>query len=126
MQISSSLSKPTQLIEARKMNEGTPLDWILTHANAAQIIEAAKDHNLPNQMVEYVKERDLDEDTDCVQLLICKSAPFIWGMQKTLNTSNDKSSKGPQILYNNLPTVDQVAEHEETCESKHPYCLIYY
>ncbi|KAK5643669.1 hypothetical protein RI129_007514 [Pyrocoelia pectoralis] len=126
--ISTTLSKPppSQLTEARKLKAGTPYDWVLNNSNLADIIESAKQDDLPENIVNYIKERGLEEDTDCIQLLLCKAAPLIWGMQKTVNSSHENMPKGKAVLFANLPTLEEFADYGDICEKKHPYCLIYY
>ncbi|KAF5302165.1 hypothetical protein FQR65_LT08588 [Abscondita terminalis] len=126
--ISSSLSRPvpSQLTAARKLNHGTPYDWIINNSHVSDILGTAKHSDLPSNIVEYIKDRGLDEETDCLQLLICKSTPLIWGMQKTVNSSIDDIPKGKAALFANLPSIQEFADYGDLCENKHPYCTIYY
>ncbi|KAB0799105.1 hypothetical protein PPYR_06985 [Photinus pyralis] len=126
--ISSTLSKPppSQLTEARRVKDGTPYDWVLNNSNLAHILESAKGDDLPENVVGYIKDQALEEDTDCIQLLLCKASPLIWGMQRTVNSSHENVPKGKAALFANLPTLDEFADYGDTCEQKHPYCLIYY
>ncbi|KAJ8945411.1 hypothetical protein NQ314_009249 [Rhamnusium bicolor] len=87
-------------------------------------ISSAKDHKLPEMVIEYIKERSLDEDTGCIQLLICKSSPFIRNMQKSINDRSSNSTKGYKALFAYLPTVEEVSENGDSCEIKYPYCSI--
>lgn len=102
------------------------MEWMLNNSNVVDMLSDIKDKDLPINIVEYIKERGLDEDTDCIQLLVCKTAPLIWGMQKTINSTTKEAVKGRKALYSNLPTVEEFAENGDACEKKHPYCLIYY
>ncbi|KAJ3630560.1 hypothetical protein MTP99_011752 [Tenebrio molitor] len=122
--ISSSLSRPSlpQITEARGMRSGSPLDWMMSSPQVIRMFSHIKDKSLPDHIIMYIKERALDEDTDCVQLLVCKGAPFIWGMQKVLDNS---TVKGAKSLYAHLPSLDEVVEHADLCDKKHPYCFVH-
>lgn len=118
-----SKAPPSELTSARDLN-GTPLEWIMDNSEVVGLLEHAKNNSLPNKIVNYIKERSLDEDTDCIQLLICKISPFVWGMQKAVGENNNR--KGNGILFEHLPTADDVANNGDICEKKHPYCIIHY
>lgn len=106
--------------------EGTPLDWMMSTTQVIQLFENIKDKGLPQEIIMYIKERSLDEDTGCVQLLVCKSAPFVWGMQKVLDRSTNRTTKkGFKSMYGYLPTLEEVIDHGDACDKKHPYCLIH-
>ncbi|EFA01551.1 hypothetical protein TcasGA2_TC007112 [Tribolium castaneum] len=125
--ISSSLSRPSvpQLTEARATREGSPLDWMMGSPEVIRMFSHIKDKELPNHIVMYIKERSLDEDSDCVQLLVCKSAPFVWGMQKVLDGNTNSSVKGTKSLYAYLPSLEEVIDYADDCDKKHPYCFIH-
>lgn len=82
-----------------------------------------KDKDLPEKIVLYVKEKS-SEETDCLQLLICKGAPFVWGMQKALDHGVNASVKGGYTLNTYLPSLEEVIDHGLRCEEKHPFCII--
>jgi hypothetical protein len=111
-----------QITEARGTRGGSPLDWMMSSPQVIRMFSHIKDKNLPDHIIMYIKERALDEDTDCVQLLVCKGAPFIWGMQKVLDNS---TVKGAKSLYAHLPSLDEVVEHADLCDKKHPYCFVH-
>ncbi|RZC38635.1 uncharacterized protein BDFB_008946 [Asbolus verrucosus] len=125
--ISSSLSRPlvSQINEARTLRDGSPLDWMMSSSEVIQMFSHIKDKELPNHIIMHIKERALDEDTDCVQLLICKTAPFIWGMQKVLDVNENSTVKGPKSFYAYLPTLEEVTHHADGCDKNHPYCFIH-
>lgn len=109
------------------MRPGSPLDWITTNPSGqiSELITAAKDPTLPERIVEYLQERTTDEETGCVQLLVCKSAPFLWGMQKAIGKNSPTSyATGTTGMYKYLPTLEEVANHGDDCEEKYPTCLL--
>ncbi|KAJ3657921.1 hypothetical protein Zmor_009697 [Zophobas morio] len=124
--ISSSLSRPrvSQITEGRTLRDGTPLDWMMSSPEVMRMFQHIKDRDLPDHIIMYIKERALDEDSDCVQLLICKGAPFVWGMQRVLD-GNSTTVKGAKSLYAFLPTLEDVIDHADTCDRKHPYCFVH-
>lgn len=126
-QISSSLSKPSppELIHARELPSGTPLDWISKNTALADIIEAAKDPELPENLITNIKDQTSDEETGCIQLLLCKSSPLLWGMQRAINGSAPKEeATGTSAMFKYLPNLDELAEHGDKCEEKFPTCYL--
>lgn len=90
----------------------------------SDILLDAKNETLPDHIIEYIKERSVDEETDCIQLLICKTKPFIWGMQKAV--TDGIAAKGAIGLFSHLPSINEVADYGDSCEKQHPYCVMYY
>lgn len=87
----------------------------------------SKDPALPEKIIEFLRERTADEETGCVQLLICKTAPFLWGMQEALN---EKMAKGDQIsgaggMFKHLPSKKEVEDYGDICETKFPACVLH-
>lgn len=78
------------------------------------------DRELPDEVIRYIRERNLDEDTGCLQQLICKSSPFVWGMQKALT---GKQSRGRNVFFAYFPDLKEVEEYADKCERKYPYCF---
>ncbi|XP_045479645.1 uncharacterized protein LOC123684430 [Harmonia axyridis] len=116
-------SKPFLSSEVKNLPIGSPLDWIREKPEIKSKMSYMTNPDLPNDIVEYIKERSLDENTDCIQLLICKTAPFIWGMQKSLKDENSKVS-GIAALFQYLPTSEEFLSNGDRCEKLHPYCFL--
>lgn len=106
------------------------MDWFTNNQKLKKLIESAKDENLPEKIIGYVQDRASEDDTACIQLLICKTAPFIWGMQQSLNvspSSKPKSKKKEKLkasdpMFKTLPTMENVIENGDQCEDKYPMC----
>lgn len=96
----------------------------MNNKKLTELIDYAKDESLPDHIIENIKEHSLDEETDCIQLLICKTKPFIWGMQKAI--IDGIIGKAKLGLFSNLPSMHEVTEHGDSCEKKHPYCPLHY
>jgi hypothetical protein len=83
-------------------------------------------------VIRAIQERYTDDETGCVQLLVCKSSPFVRGMQRAvralLNNEEDAkswSSLTPiQRMYSDLPSADEVTEEGDQCEERFPACHI--
>lgn len=65
----------------------------------------------------------MDEETGCIQQLICKSSPFIWGMQRALSFKANEQSKGRNALFAYFPNMEEVETYADECEKKYPYCF---
>lgn len=91
-------------------------------------MDAAKDPNLADNLIENLKERTSDEQTGCVQLLICKASPFLRGMQKALEKKEDavpeRKISGASKMYQHLPSMEEVADNGDSCEEKFPTCYL--
>ncbi|PSN49101.1 hypothetical protein C0J52_13635 [Blattella germanica] len=75
-------------------------------------------------------ERFSDEESGCIQLLVCKSSPFVWGMQRSvralLSKEQDRARRLTPIqrMYNHLPSVKEVTEVGDHCEHRFPACTV--
>ncbi|KAJ8945426.1 hypothetical protein NQ318_009882 [Aromia moschata] len=95
-QISSSISlkPPSQITKGRRSEVRQSLfDWVVNKEGISEIMSDVKDENLSSKVIEYIKERSLDEDTGCIQLLLCKSTPFIRKMQKSISDRGSSNGK---------------------------------
>ncbi|KAJ8922888.1 hypothetical protein NQ315_007924 [Exocentrus adspersus] len=126
LRISSAihLKRPSRITYEKKTDTGSLFDWVLSNTAVEDLLTNAQDEKLPEKVIEYVKDRSLDEDSGCIQLLICKSAPFISKMQKSIKERSRNSTLGYSALYKYLPTVEEVSDHGDDCEKKFPYCII--
>lgn len=126
-------------------------DWILDQSKKnpflSQQMNAMLDKELPERILNYIDEGD-DNDrkmqTDCIKMLICKSAPIIQGMQRAVakqingkesetiasdenssnrNSKNDDSQMNAFFKY--LPSVDEFRDYGETCENRFKSCKIF-
>ncbi|GJQ64997.1 hypothetical protein Trydic_g7159 [Trypoxylus dichotomus] len=129
--ISTSLGKvspPPALSDerAREIKDGDPFQWLSNNTHLADVIHHIQNKNLSEYVINYIKEHSLDEETDCVQLLICKLSPFIDGMQKSLQQNGKSEDSGKKVLFKYMPSVEDVSEIGERCEENHPYCRLVY
>lgn len=132
--------------------------WILERSKSndflSQQLDVMLDRSLPERLVSMVDNGNNDEiisneRTDCIKQLLCKTAPFIWGMQKAvtsqMNNSNaditetDESAKinektatvdddvdeRTSIFFKYLPTTDEFKDHGITCEDLYKQCKLF-
>ncbi|KAG5862411.1 hypothetical protein JTB14_001212 [Gonioctena quinquepunctata] len=122
---SISLTPPSQLVQSRDISEESPMDWMLGNSAVSDLLSDTKDQKLPDRVIEYVTEKSMDEESGCMQLLICKTTPFIEGMQRAISsTANGGYMKKQDIPFRYFPTVDEVADNGDRCEKKYNYCRI--
>ncbi|CAG9764152.1 unnamed protein product [Ceutorhynchus assimilis] len=74
--------------------------------------------SLTEYVMEYVKERLDDDKNGCVQLLICKIAPFVWKMQNYF-FNNDTNSENENIIFSFLPSRAELLEQSQACGNKY-------
>lgn len=128
-------------------------DWILDQSRKnpflSQQINAMLDKELPERILNYIDEgddNDREMQTNCIKMLICKSAPIIQGMQRAVskqingeesatiepndnaNTSDGAPKHGASQMnafFKHLPSVDEFRDYGETCEHRFKSCKIF-
>lgn len=146
------MKTPTRrsLDDASTQSIGYPFNWLLEHKDSNQPlfdqIENARDKNLPQNLVESIADGignligNDNEQTDCIKLLVCKSAPIIWGMQRAIteriqnnddsadetnqNNVNDNNPNSNKIdeYFRHLPNVTEFKNHGDSCELRYKGC----
>lgn len=132
------------------------INWIYnqskTNAFLSQQIEMMLDRNLPDRIVQLVDDGNADatalprQSTDCIKQLLCKTAPFIWSMQRAvsakINTdpnseasetnaadddADDFSGDGDRLktFFKHLPNSKEFMKHGETCENQYNVCKLF-
>ncbi|KAI4462816.1 hypothetical protein MML48_4g00006126 [Holotrichia oblita] len=129
--ISTSLGKtapPPSLSDerAREIKDGDPFEWLSNNTQMSDVIRYVQDKNLSEHIIEYIKEHSLDEETDCIQLLICKLSPFIDSMQKSLQPKGENEDSGKNVLFKHMPSIENITTIGDKCEENHPYCRLIY
>ncbi|KAM7356670.1 uncharacterized protein ACRADG_002322 [Cochliomyia hominivorax] len=113
----------------------TTVEWFLQNSSGKMksILEQATHNNLADKLTEmiaiYVAEHG--QQGACLKMLVCKSSPFIWGMQKSIRKYVDpKDEKAENIedeisgnrllnvknFFTHLPSIDEYREYGEKCE----------
>ncbi|KAK8728588.1 hypothetical protein OTU49_009033, partial [Cherax quadricarinatus] len=93
------------------------------------ILKEAQDPRLPRVIIEKLASATGD-DTACLQLLVCKMSPVVWGLQRSLKQTlqartidHDAPYSGIfQTVYSSLPALDNFIEFSESCEQQFPAC----
>lgn len=92
-------------------------------------MRAAQEKALPDKLIELLQDSATGE-TDCVQLLICKTGPIIWSMQKALITSptlKEWSKMSPlERMFSYFPSLEDLSENSATCDKRFPSCKLRY
>lgn len=135
------------------------IGWVLEQRKNSPFlskhIDAMLDKNLPERLINIVDNGDGRDDTstdtsiDCVKQLLCKTAPFIWSMQKAVSsqmnnsgtettttddTFNDNAKSAEtsanddnhmNVFFKYLPTFDEFKNHGVTCEDQYRQCKIF-
>lgn len=131
-----------------------PFGWMLQQQDSSQALdqqlEGARDTNLPERLVESIANGLLGfaesrgEQTDCIKLLVCKSAPIIRGMQRAITERIDGSSnangkdedgqgattENPNAnrideYFKHLPDVTEFKNHGDSCETRYADCKVF-
>nr|CAI5859253.1 unnamed protein product [Callosobruchus analis] len=128
MSSSLSLKQPpnTPPTQRAAPNQEDAYESMMKNPDVAETFGYAIDRDLVENVIEYVKERSLDEETGCLQLLICKSRPFFRRMQQIIAARRGNSTQFFQDETNGyFPNIDEVADYADACERRHPYCNIW-
>lgn len=141
--------------EAKSIWDDT-IGWIVEQSKSStflsQQLDAMLDKDLPERLVNLVDNGNDDEtarneNIDCVKQLLCKTAPFIWSMQKAvstqMNASESETSETDEAPSDNvknastdddyrmnaffkyLPSVDEFKNHGLTCENQYKQCKLF-
>ncbi|XP_024082947.1 uncharacterized protein LOC106670156 [Cimex lectularius] len=106
--------------------QGNPLTWTFIDFpnEARELVRAAQEKSLPERLIKLLRDGATGE-TDCVQLLLCRSSPIIWAMQKSLYKPPDPS--WPRLMplermFAYFPTLEEILQHAATCNVRFPSC----
>lgn len=116
------------------------MDWILNNPNESlgNLLKQIRDRNLPQSLINMVGKIEPESgDGDCIKLLLCKGAPFIWGMQKAITQKIDgvpsddvddeatkKNDRVAQMLKH-VPDLNEFKIHGDACETRYNNCKIF-
>lgn len=127
--------------QPRMLKDGTPIDWILQNPSRKikRILKDATNTNLADKLTNMIENSETEIGQGaCLKMLVCKSSPFIWGMQKSIKKrieTNDKDEESAassnsedlnensenrlfnvQHFFTHLPSINEYREHGEKCE----------
>ncbi|XP_050706242.1 uncharacterized protein LOC126991546 [Eriocheir sinensis] len=131
--ITSSLvgDKLNEIPESRD-SETSVLNWFMRGdpTKVEAMLKEAQDPGLPRAIINKLA-RATGDDTACVQLLVCKMSPLVWGLQRSVAVSQAKArSTDPdvtrpglmEVLYDALPPLNTFVTFSESCENQFPAC----
>lgn len=90
--------------ERRAVSPGTPLDWLLENKSTSfsKLLVDVRDANLPQRVIDLVGTlEEKSGDADCLKLLVCKSAPFVAGMQRAISGKLEEGDDGTAVVGSN-------------------------
>lgn len=127
--------------QPRTLRAGTPIDWYLENPDEGmrRTLDDALDTRLTDritEMIEYVEKRDGGQG-GCMKLLMCKSSPIIWGMQRSVservtgkaaNTTDGSASRkekvqpkkifSTNVFFAHFPTIEEFHKHGVVCDER--------
>ncbi|XP_063845842.1 uncharacterized protein LOC135091802 [Scylla paramamosain] len=129
--ITSSLigEKVNEIPESRD-SKTSVLSWFMRGdpAKMDAMLREAQDPGLPRAIIQKL-QRATGDDTACVQLLVCKLSPVVWGLQRSVAVSQARSRDPDtppmglmQTLYEALPPLNTFVNFSESCEHQFPKC----
>lgn len=128
-----------------------PFDWIVEKQTAdndlSSHLEALQHRDLTERAVRSIDDGNGRNatNTDCIKLLLCKSAPIVWGMQRAVaqqmkakssdydnrddvddeDFDENQSGNGINAFFKHLPDVEEFKNHGDACEAQYKSCTIY-
>ncbi|EDW80119.1 uncharacterized protein Dwil_GK23832 [Drosophila willistoni] len=125
--------------QPRSLPLGSPIDWFLErppNGHTKQLLNQIMDSELPERIVDMIESKESSQtgnEAACLKLLMCKSSPIIWGMQKSLKkrlsgisesemddyNQGDNSYFNTGVFFKHLPTMDEFREHGSSCEIRY-------
>ncbi|XP_050298532.1 uncharacterized protein LOC126737595 [Anthonomus grandis grandis] len=108
--------------ESPDISMENPFDWIWQNQEIANRVSLLTSKDLSENVLNYIKENSQNEETACVQLLICKISPFIWKMQDALTKENSLGEGYTSVLFHFIPTREELKKQSEICEKRFPFC----
>ncbi|XP_037928949.1 uncharacterized protein LOC119663417 [Teleopsis dalmanni] len=126
--------------QPRKLRDGSPVDWFLENPNEKmkQLLTEITDKNLSDKVITMIEEKETEPgQAGCIKMLMCKTSPIIWGMQKSVNERLNKNSTNEvntkdrdaqqdfnaKALFKDLPSLSEFRAHSDICEKRYgSYC----
>ncbi|XP_012278855.1 uncharacterized protein LOC105698838 [Orussus abietinus] len=97
-----------------------PMKFITENKNERiqRLLRQAQDLELPNQLIDRLD----GFDSSCIRLLVCKSSPVIWAVQRSLTNETGHKSRG---ISSWLPRIEEFEDNSESCEIRHRDCELF-
>ncbi|XP_023349528.1 uncharacterized protein LOC111718221 [Eurytemora carolleeae] len=97
-----------------------------------EIQEGLLNEELVDNMIETLKD-NTGSTTSCVQLFLCKMAPFVQSVQKAVNSTSEefeyRSMYGSSVamvgsIWENAPNMEEFSQLGHTCQNRFPSCQL--
>lgn len=93
-------------------------------------MKSVRQRELPQRLVDIVAELEARPgEADCVKLLVCKSAPIVWGMQRSVGDLIDGVVEGTDEerdrldgFFRYLPEMNEFRANGGQCEERFKKC----
>lgn len=128
--------------QGRSLDYNYPLNWMIENQSGnegvSKQLSDLRDKGLVERLARDINGSSAKEgNTDCVQLMLCKVAPIVWGMQKAVFNREDiggvdggeekEKTQGNRLdsYFKHLPEVDEFKHHGDVCEERYTKCKVF-
>lgn len=116
----------------RSVREGTPFGWTITdhQRKLPSLIAGAQDNKLLEYLVEPISTmQQSTTDGECIKLLLCKTAPFVWRMQDAVMKSiqgqaDEDRQQTDGSPFNILSVWKEYKQHSKFCQRRYSHCNV--
>lgn len=119
-------------------------DWILDTQSPVLhgLLATVRDRRLPGRMIAAIGAMETRPgEAACIQLLLCKCSPFLWGMQRSIgerideranpdepidnggDVMADKSPNRMDGFFRHLPAMEEFRRNGVECEQRYGECF---
>ncbi|CAD7006642.1 uncharacterized protein LOC105664882 [Ceratitis capitata] len=127
--------------QPRALREGTPIDWYLENPDEGmrRTLDDALDSELAERITQMIAnvEQQSGGQGGCLKMLMCKSSPIIWGMQRSVServagkATNATEPEAPskegmqpkkifssEVFFAHFPTLQEFRKHSTVCDER--------
>ena len=138
--------------QPRSAEDPTTIDWFIRNPSTKlkRILKDATHKNLADKLTDMIASYETKQGQgSCLKMLICKSSPFIWGMQKSIrkhiephlgleaehtddiienkqetdDIPEEKPLFNTQHFFVHMPSIEEFQNYSEKCEKLYSiYC----
>ncbi|XP_046808182.1 uncharacterized protein LOC124420148 [Lucilia cuprina] len=129
--------------QPRTVNDPTTIEWFLQNSSRKmkRVLQQATNSDLAEKLTDMITNYEsTNGQAACLKMLVCKSSPFIWGMQKSIKKHIEPKSKEADIaeenednvessffnvqhFFTHLPSIDEYRAYGSKCEKQYSvYC----
>ncbi|XP_037815614.1 uncharacterized protein LOC119606253 [Lucilia sericata] len=129
--------------QPRTVNDPTTIEWFLQNSSRKmkRVLQQATHTDLAEKLTDMITNYESAHgQAACLKMLVCKSSPFIWGMQKSIKKHIEPKGKETEIddeednnaessffnvqhFFTHLPSIDEYRAYGSKCEKQYSiYC----